>query len=155
MPGIPRAGDCETLAAALWPKFGPGVKRVHRKYGGLAWIAVLCKCANVVRQFSLTNRVDKGKPVEKQGRKVSDLRGKTYDSGAAKILSRFSMVALPDRSYGAIMSMEILVSGIPPPRANDVGHVSWHTLGHSFASSATAPPTDKVSETPRCLITGG
>jgi hypothetical protein len=26
----------------------------------------------------------KGKPVEKQGRKVSDLRGKTYDSGAAK-----------------------------------------------------------------------
>jgi len=26
---------------------------------------------------------EKGKPVEKQGRKVSDLRGKTYDSGAA------------------------------------------------------------------------
>ena len=29
--------------------------------------------------------IEKGKPVEKQGRKVSDLRGKTYDSGAAKI----------------------------------------------------------------------
>jgi len=27
---------------------------------------------------------EKGKPVEKQGRKVSDLRGKTYDSGAAQ-----------------------------------------------------------------------
>lgn len=28
----------------------------------------------------------KGKPVEKQGRKVSDLRGNTYDSGAAGLL---------------------------------------------------------------------
>ena len=28
---------------------------------------------------------EKGKPVERQGRKVSDLRGKTYDSGAAKV----------------------------------------------------------------------
>jgi hypothetical protein len=27
----------------------------------------------------------KGKPVEKQGRKVSGLKGKTYDSGAAKV----------------------------------------------------------------------
>jgi hypothetical protein len=33
---------------------------------------------------------EKGKPVEKQGRKVSDLRGKTYDSGAAG----FVLVAL-------------------------------------------------------------
>jgi hypothetical protein len=29
--------------------------------------------------------IEKGKPVEKQGRKVSDLRDKSYDSGAAKI----------------------------------------------------------------------
>lgn len=28
--------------------------------------------------------VEKGKPVEKQGRKVSDLRGKSYGGGAAK-----------------------------------------------------------------------
>jgi hypothetical protein len=28
---------------------------------------------------------EKGNPVEKQGRKVSGLRGKTYDSGAAKV----------------------------------------------------------------------
>jgi len=35
---------------------------------------------------------DKGKPVEKQGRKVSDLRGKTYDSGAAKFISGCSRI---------------------------------------------------------------
>jgi hypothetical protein len=29
--------------------------------------------------------IEKGKPVEKQGRKVSDLRDKSYDSGAAKV----------------------------------------------------------------------
>jgi hypothetical protein len=29
---------------------------------------------------------EKGKPVEKQGRKVSGLRGKTYDSGAAGMI---------------------------------------------------------------------
>jgi hypothetical protein len=38
----------------------------------------LCGEADFVRLF-----VENGKPAEKQGRKVSDLRGKTYDSGAA------------------------------------------------------------------------
>jgi hypothetical protein len=34
-------------------------------------------------EFSGTSLLTKGKPVEKQGRKVSGLMGKTYDSGAA------------------------------------------------------------------------
>jgi hypothetical protein len=33
--------------------------------------------------FSGNSLLTKGKPVEKQGRKVSGLMGKTYDSGAA------------------------------------------------------------------------
>lgn len=48
---------------------------------------------------------DKGKPVEKQGRKVSGLTGRTYDSGTAGFDSGCSCF---DDSRGAIMSNEIL-----------------------------------------------
>jgi hypothetical protein len=42
----------------------------------------LCGEADFVQLF-----IYKSKPVEKQGRKVSDLSGKTYDSGAAGIVT--------------------------------------------------------------------
>ena len=37
-----------------------------------------------MNQWFFSGSFEKGKPAEKQGRKVSDLRGKTYDSGAAQ-----------------------------------------------------------------------
>jgi len=36
--------------------------------------------------FAGISLLAKGKPVEKQGRKVSGLKGKTYDSGAAGLI---------------------------------------------------------------------
>jgi hypothetical protein len=75
---------------------------------------------------------DKGKPVEKQGRKVSGLMGKTYDSGAAGFDSGCSCIDdsrsdCVDRKFGSGASHPK-----PQPRRPErCGGCSDHALSSS------------------------
>lgn len=63
---------------------------------------------------------EKGKPAERQGRKVSDLRDKTYDSGAANEEACFWLLLyLPTRRVSCQMPSELLklIPPIAPLRA--------------------------------------
>lgn len=76
----------------------------------LALLKILCKSTNQISRSFRLIVTDKGKPVEKQGRKVSGLRDKTYDSGAARLV--FGCSSIEDE--GVTMSIEKLFSAFPP-----------------------------------------
>ena len=87
--------------------------------------------------------IEKGKPVERQGRKVSDLRGKTYDSGAAEHGFR-PLPSLYKKNKGDVMQPAIEKPALATHPA--APSTLSDTLGRAVLGSCRSPSSPKTQE---------
>ena len=125
-----KSGPGEPNQASRQTEFGVGVPPVVPTAGcridGHSWIARLCKAPYVnrseLRKITTCHMLfcwykgvgtEKGKPVEKRGRKATDLREASYDSGVARhssppvLTGACSQLAIPIRNLLPTLALPI------------------------------------------------